>query len=76
VDSGMSPGAVERSIPLRAEIPRLERAVRDAGITAVPSYMTGGRLLFAGSQDVDGYVRLLEAAAVAAAWSGRPVHPG
>lgn len=65
--AGMAPGAVERSIPLRGEVPALEKRVRDAGITAVPSYLVDGRLLFAGSQDVEGYVLLLTAAVARAA---------
>jgi len=67
VDAGMSPGAVERALPYKAEVTTLEAMVRDAGITAVPSYLVDGRMLFAGSQDVDGYVLLLTAAAKKAA---------
>jgi len=67
VDAGMSPGAVARALPYKAEVARLETMVRDAGITAVPSYLIDGRMLFAGSQDVEGYVLLLTAAAKKAA---------
>ncbi|MUV15243.1 DsbA family oxidoreductase [Noviluteimonas gilva] len=56
---GMGRGAVQRSIPYRADIPRRAVAIRDLGLNGVPSYLANGRLLFSGSQDVEGYVRRL-----------------
>ena len=62
-ETGMGQGAVQRSIPHRADIAGLAAAVRDLGLNGVPSYLANGRLLFSGSQDVEGYVRRLLRAA-------------
>ena len=56
---GMGQGALQRSIPHRGDIPSLASAIRDLGLSGVPSYLANGRLLFSGSQDVEGYVRRL-----------------
>lgn len=63
VEAGMAPQAVRRAVPLQAEVQRVERAVRATGLSAVPSYLLDGKLFHTGSQDVEGYVRLLTAAA-------------
>lgn len=63
VDVGMAPQATARAIPLRADVLRLEQTVRETGLSAVPSYLLEGKLFHTGSQDVEGYVRLLTAAA-------------
>lgn len=62
VEAGMAAQAVTRAMPLQADIRRLEQSVRDTGLSAVPSYMVEGKLFHTGSQDVEGYVRLLKAA--------------
>jgi predicted DsbA family dithiol-disulfide isomerase len=59
VDAGMAPGAVQRSTPLRDAVRDVEEVVRGSGLTSVPSYMIGGKPFFTGSQDPQGYVRLL-----------------
>jgi predicted DsbA family dithiol-disulfide isomerase len=65
VAAGMSPGALERSVPLQGEVRQAEEAVRATGLTSVPSYMIEGKPFFTGSQDPQGYVRLLGEAATA-----------
>jgi predicted DsbA family dithiol-disulfide isomerase len=62
-EAGMAPDAVRRSLALHAEVRRLEETARLTGLNGVPSYLANGRLLFSGSQDVDGYVRTLTMAA-------------
>jgi predicted DsbA family dithiol-disulfide isomerase len=62
-EAGMVPDAVRRSLLLHTEVRRLEETVRSSGLNGVPSYLVQGKLLFSGSQDVDGYVRSLAAAA-------------
>jgi len=67
VQSGMTAGAVERSVVDQDEVRRIAASVRAAGLTGVPSYLVDGRLLFSGSQDVTGYVSRLSSAARLAA---------
>jgi predicted DsbA family dithiol-disulfide isomerase len=64
LDAGMSAQAVRRSMPLQADVHRLEQAARATGLSAVPSYLVQGKLLFTGSQDVEGYIRRLADAAL------------
>lgn len=67
VELGMEAGAVQRSHASQDEVRGLAAAIRDAGLSGVPSYLLDGRLLFSGSQDVQGYVsRLSQAARLAA----------
>ena len=61
--SGMEPGAVLRSRAIRDEVAATEVATRSAGLNGVPSYIVDGRILSSGAQDVEGYVRMLTAAA-------------
>lgn len=63
ISCGMQPGAVTRSIALRNDVAATEAAVRSAGLEGVPGYIVDGRLLSSGAQSVDGYVRMLTAAA-------------
>jgi predicted DsbA family dithiol-disulfide isomerase len=63
LEVGMPAQAVSRSIPLQAEVRRLEQMARATGLNAVPSYLVDGELLFTGSQDAEGYLRKLAAAA-------------
>ncbi|MBR1225188.1 DsbA family oxidoreductase [Bradyrhizobium sp. AUGA SZCCT0176] len=62
-NAGMSSDAVGRSIYLQDEIRELEAIVRLSGLNGVPSYLLGNNLLFSGSQNVEGYVKSLAAAA-------------
>jgi predicted DsbA family dithiol-disulfide isomerase len=61
--AGMAPDATRRAGLLGDEVRGLEDAVRAKGLSGVPSYLVDGQLLFSGSQDVDGYVQRLGAAA-------------
>jgi predicted DsbA family dithiol-disulfide isomerase len=61
--AGMRPGAVQRSLQDHAEIRKLADAIRAMGINGVPSYLMDGKLLFSGSQDVEGYVERLASVA-------------
>ena len=62
---GMDPQAVARSTPLQGEVREREGALQKAGVSSVPSYFMNDKPFFSGSQDPNGYVRLLtEAAAV------------
>lgn len=63
--AGMAPQAVARSAPLEGEVRQREEAVLKAGVTSVPSYFMDDKPFFAGSQDPQGYVRLLTEAAAA-----------
>ncbi|MET0937185.1 MAG: DsbA family oxidoreductase [Luteibacter sp.] len=63
--AGMAAGALQRALPLRVEVRAMEERVRETGLTSVPSYMIDGRPFFTGSQDPQGYVRLLTEAAAA-----------
>ena len=60
--AGMEPGAVNRSLPSHAEVRKLDAEIRSMGLSGVPSYLVNGRLLFSGSQDVEGYVKRLTSA--------------
>lgn len=62
-EAGMEPGAVNRSLPAHAEVRKLDAEIRSMGLSGVPSYLVNGKLLFSGSQDVEGYVRSLTSAA-------------
>jgi predicted DsbA family dithiol-disulfide isomerase len=62
-EAGMEPGAVNRSLPSHAEVRKLDAEIRSMGLSGVPSYLVNGRLLFSGSQDVEGYVKRLTSAA-------------
>lgn len=63
-EAGMKAGAVQRSLQGHAEIRELDGAVRAMGLSGVPSYLVGGKLLFSGSQDVEGYVERLASASL------------
>lgn len=62
---GMDPQAVARSIPLQGDVREREGAVQKAGVSSVPSYFMNDKPFFSGSQDPQGYVRLLTEAAAA-----------
>jgi predicted DsbA family dithiol-disulfide isomerase len=62
---GMAAQAVDRSMPLQGEVREREGAVQRAGVSSVPSYFMNDKPFFSGSQDPQGYVRLLTEAAVA-----------
>ncbi|HVI53757.1 MAG TPA: DsbA family oxidoreductase [Luteibacter sp.] len=62
---GMAAQAVERSASLQGDVRRREQAVLEAGVTSVPSYFMHDKPFFSGSQDPQGYVRLLSEAAAA-----------
>ena len=62
-EAGMEPDAVSRALPIHAEVRKLDAEIRSMGLSGVPSYLVNGKLLFSGSQDVDGYVRSLTSAA-------------
>jgi predicted DsbA family dithiol-disulfide isomerase len=64
--AGMAPGAVRRSLAGHAPTRELDQRLRSLGLNGVPSYLVDGRLLSSGSQDAEGYVRLLTEAAEAA----------
>jgi predicted DsbA family dithiol-disulfide isomerase len=61
--AGLAPDAFDRSKSLRAEVGALDEHLRSSGLNGVPSCLVDGKLLFSGSQDVDGYVQRLSAAA-------------
>ncbi|GAB3094844.1 DsbA family protein [Lysobacter terrae] len=61
-DVGMAPGAVARSLALHDEIRSLDERIKSLGLSGVPSYLVNGKLLASGSQDVQGYVKLLQSA--------------
>lgn len=65
VSVGMAPQAVDRSTPLQGEVREREAAVQKAGVSSVPSYFMDDKPFFSGSQDPQGYVRLLTEAATA-----------
>lgn len=58
-NAGMRPGAVQRSVPGEVEVRKRDGAIRAMGLSGVPSYLVDGKLLFSGSQDVEGYVQRL-----------------
>jgi predicted DsbA family dithiol-disulfide isomerase len=60
--AGMMPGAGQRSLQGHAEIRKLDDAIRARGINGVPSYLMNGKVLFNGSQEVEGYVERLVSA--------------
>jgi predicted DsbA family dithiol-disulfide isomerase len=60
---GMESGAVKRSLSGHAEVRKLDTEIRSMGLSGVPSYLMNGKLLFSGSQDVEGYIRRLTSAA-------------
>jgi predicted DsbA family dithiol-disulfide isomerase len=62
-DAGMQPGALDRSLPSLAEILQLDDSLRTVGVNSVPSYIVDRKLMFSGSNTVDGYVRTLTDAA-------------
>jgi predicted DsbA family dithiol-disulfide isomerase len=62
---GMAAQAVDRCTSLQGEVRQREQAVHKAGVTSVPSYFMEDKPLFSGSQDPQGYVRLLTDAAAA-----------
>jgi predicted DsbA family dithiol-disulfide isomerase len=61
--AGMSPGAVQRSLQGQVEVRERDDAIR-AGLSSVPSYLVDGKLLFIGSQDVEGFVERLASASL------------
>jgi predicted DsbA family dithiol-disulfide isomerase len=61
--AGIVGDVVSQLIPLQDEVRELDETARASGLKGVPSYLVDGKLLFSGSQDVDGYVRRLTAAA-------------
>lgn len=61
-NAGMMPGAVQRSLQGREEVWQRDDAIRAMGVNGVPSYLVDGKLLFTGSQEVDGYVERLVSA--------------
>jgi predicted DsbA family dithiol-disulfide isomerase len=63
--AGMASQAVERSIPLQGDVRQREAFVQKAGMSSVPSYFMDDKPFFSGSQDPQGYVRLLADAAAA-----------
>lgn len=65
-EAGMQPGALERSLQGHAEVRKLDDAIRSMGLSGVPSYLVDGKLLFSGSQDVNGYVKRLASASLRA----------
>jgi predicted DsbA family dithiol-disulfide isomerase len=62
---GMAAQAVDRSASLQGEVRQREQAVQKAGVTSVPSYFMNDKPFFSGSQDPQGYVRLLTDAVAA-----------
>ncbi|MBB6187100.1 DsbA family oxidoreductase [Rhodanobacter sp. MP7CTX1] len=62
-EAGMESGAVNRSLPSHIEVRKLDAEIRSMGLSGVPSYLVNGKLLFSGSQDVEGYVKRLASAA-------------
>jgi predicted DsbA family dithiol-disulfide isomerase len=62
---GMAAQAVDRSTSLQGEVRQREQAVQKAGVTSVPSYFVEDKPFFSGSQDPQGYVRLLTEAVMA-----------
>jgi predicted DsbA family dithiol-disulfide isomerase len=62
---GMAAQAVGRSTLLQGEVRQRERSVQKMGVTSVPSYFMDDKPFFSGSQDPQGYVRLLTDAAAA-----------
>jgi predicted DsbA family dithiol-disulfide isomerase len=62
---GLREGAVQRALPGRETVRERAAAVLGTGLNGVPSYLVGGKLLWSGSQDVEGYVQRLAAAALA-----------
>jgi predicted DsbA family dithiol-disulfide isomerase len=61
----MAAQAVDRSASLQGEVRQREQAVQKAGVTSVPSYFMNDKPFFSGSQDPQGYVRLLTDAVAA-----------
>jgi predicted DsbA family dithiol-disulfide isomerase len=64
VKAGMRPGAVQESLPGQTEVRERSEAIRAMGLSGVPSYLVDGKLLFSGSQDVEGYVERLASASL------------
>ena len=62
-EAGMQPGAVQRSLPSYAEVRKVDTSIKSMGLSGVPSYLVDGKLLFSGSQDVQGFVKQLTSAA-------------
>jgi predicted DsbA family dithiol-disulfide isomerase len=65
IDNGLRAGAVQRALPLQADVRRQAIDVQATGMNGVPSHLVDGRLLFSGSQDVDTYVQRLRRTAEA-----------
>jgi predicted DsbA family dithiol-disulfide isomerase len=63
-NAGMMPGAVQRSLQGQQEVRERDDAIRAMGVSGVPSYLVDGKLLFTGSQEVDGYVERLASASL------------
>jgi predicted DsbA family dithiol-disulfide isomerase len=63
-EAGMRPGAVQRSLQGQADVRGRADAIRAMGLSGVPSYLVDGKLLFSGSQDVEGYVERLASASL------------
>jgi predicted DsbA family dithiol-disulfide isomerase len=63
-NAGMRPGALQQALQGQAEVRKSDGAVRAMGLTGVPSYLVDGKLLFSGSQDVEGYVERIASASV------------
>lgn len=55
--------AMEKSRPLREEVTQIDRAMRAAGLSGVPSYVADGRLLLSGATSVEDYVQRFTTAA-------------
>jgi predicted DsbA family dithiol-disulfide isomerase len=62
--AGMRPGALQRSLPGQTEVRKSDDTIRAMGLSGVPSYLVGGKLLFSGSQNVEGYVQRLASASL------------
>jgi predicted DsbA family dithiol-disulfide isomerase len=63
-NAGMRPGAVQRSLQGQEEVWQRDDAIRAMGVSGVPSYLVDGKLLFTGSQEVDGYVERFASASL------------
>jgi len=60
--AGIVDGVAKSRAP-RAEVVQLDDALRQAGLSGVPSYIADNRLLFSGATSVEGYVQRFAAAA-------------
>jgi predicted DsbA family dithiol-disulfide isomerase len=62
--AGMRPGAAQRLLQGQVEVRERDDGIRAMGLSGVPSYLVDGKLLFSGSQDVEGYVERLASASL------------